>query len=263
MHVREKRALQPAGPRAGAMTAGTAHGRPVSAMGLAFANPLGLAAGFDRTGVLIPSLAAHGFGHIEVGTITPATGHAGTLVPHQAQTRIGLNIGSARPGLDERVIEDYAATLKQAFGHADYIAANLSAPLLHRDGNTRGVETLVKRLGVTRDVLSAVGGQRVPLLLKLEAGPHGARFPAAILAMRANGIDGVVLVSDCVDRIRAIAGYLDGLTVISVGSIRSARDVRARLAAGATLVQVHRAYADGGAARVRRILKGLAEPPGR
>ena len=47
--------------------------RPVQTMGLDFANPLGLAAGFDRTGCLLPTLASLGFGHVEVGTITRGT----------------------------------------------------------------------------------------------------------------------------------------------------------------------------------------------
>ena len=39
--------------------------------GMRFANPLGLAAGFDKRAVLIGSMAALGFGHVEVGTVTP------------------------------------------------------------------------------------------------------------------------------------------------------------------------------------------------
>ncbi|MCC7252045.1 dihydroorotate oxidase [Hyphomicrobium sp.] len=232
----------------------------VTVLGLSFSNPLGLAAGFDRTGELVPSLAAHGFGHIEFGTVTPATGRAATLGRIRSRMRIGINIGSARPGLDEQVIEDYVATLRQVYGLCDYVVANLSAPALHRDGNMSGIDMLVKRLCVARDVLSAVGGHRVPLLVKLEARRHRTAFPAAIMALRGSGLDGAVLVSDSLDRIHTISTYLDGLTVISVGGVRLAEDVKARIAAGASLVQVHRAYADGGAARIRRILKGLTEP---
>ncbi|HEX6148922.1 quinone-dependent dihydroorotate dehydrogenase [Nocardioides sp.] len=45
-------------------------GAPVSAMGLTFPNVLGLAAGFDKNAVGIDALAALGFGHVEVGTVT-------------------------------------------------------------------------------------------------------------------------------------------------------------------------------------------------
>ena len=44
----------------------------VRALGLDFKNPIGLAAGYDKNGVAVRGLAALGFGHIEVGTVTGA-----------------------------------------------------------------------------------------------------------------------------------------------------------------------------------------------
>jgi dihydroorotate dehydrogenase len=48
-----------------------ARSKPVSAFGLSFRNPVGLAAGYDKDGVAVRGLAALGFGHIEIGTVTP------------------------------------------------------------------------------------------------------------------------------------------------------------------------------------------------
>jgi dihydroorotate dehydrogenase len=45
--------------------------RPVQAFGLTFKNPVGLAAGYDKDAVAIKGLATLGFGHVEVGTVTP------------------------------------------------------------------------------------------------------------------------------------------------------------------------------------------------
>ena len=45
--------------------------KPVEAFGLTFKNPVGLAAGYDKDGVAVRGLAALGFGHIEIGTVTP------------------------------------------------------------------------------------------------------------------------------------------------------------------------------------------------
>jgi dihydroorotate dehydrogenase len=45
--------------------------KPVEAFGLKFSNPVGLAAGYDKDGLALRGLAALGFGHIEVGTVTP------------------------------------------------------------------------------------------------------------------------------------------------------------------------------------------------
>lgn len=45
--------------------------KPVEAFGLRFKNPVGLAAGYDKDGLAIAGLAALGFGHVEIGTVTP------------------------------------------------------------------------------------------------------------------------------------------------------------------------------------------------
>ena len=45
--------------------------KPVNAFGLTFPNPVGLAAGYDKDGLAVRGLAALGFGHIEIGTVTP------------------------------------------------------------------------------------------------------------------------------------------------------------------------------------------------
>jgi dihydroorotate dehydrogenase len=49
----------------------TAPGKPVEAFGLHFPNPVGLAAGYDKDGLAWRGLATLGFGHIEIGTVTP------------------------------------------------------------------------------------------------------------------------------------------------------------------------------------------------
>jgi dihydroorotate dehydrogenase len=48
-----------------------APGRPVTAFGLTFKNAIGLAAGYDKDALAVRGLAALGFGHVEVGTVTP------------------------------------------------------------------------------------------------------------------------------------------------------------------------------------------------
>lgn len=45
--------------------------KPVTAFGLTFKNPIGLAAGYDKDGMAIHGLSTLGFGHIEIGTVTP------------------------------------------------------------------------------------------------------------------------------------------------------------------------------------------------
>ena len=45
--------------------------KPVQAFGLTFKNPVGIAAGYDKDALAINGLSALGFGHVEVGTVTP------------------------------------------------------------------------------------------------------------------------------------------------------------------------------------------------
>ncbi|MBK8782515.1 MAG: quinone-dependent dihydroorotate dehydrogenase [Anaerolineales bacterium] len=45
--------------------------KPVHVFGLDFKNPVGLAAGYDKDGVAIRGLSTLGFGHVEIGTVTP------------------------------------------------------------------------------------------------------------------------------------------------------------------------------------------------
>ncbi|MCC6501285.1 MAG: quinone-dependent dihydroorotate dehydrogenase [Anaerolineales bacterium] len=71
--------------------------KPVHAFGLTFKNPIGLAAGYDKDGVAVRGLAALGFGHVEVGTVTP-----------QAQA------GNPRPRVF-RLVEDEAAINRMGF----------------------------------------------------------------------------------------------------------------------------------------------------
>jgi dihydroorotate dehydrogenase len=71
--------------------------KPVTAFGLEFKNPIGLAAGYDKDGIAVRGLAALGFGHIEVGTVTPL-----------AQT------GNPKPRLF-RLVEDEAIINRMGF----------------------------------------------------------------------------------------------------------------------------------------------------
>ena len=49
----------------------SAPSKPCDAFGLTFKNPVGLAAGYDKDGIAVRGLSTLGFGHIEVGTVTP------------------------------------------------------------------------------------------------------------------------------------------------------------------------------------------------
>lgn len=235
---------------------------PVTTMGLRFPNPLGLAAGFDRTGALVAPLAGAGFGFVEIGTVTAT---APTVAPalRGSGGLLGVNIGSRRSGLDAPVVEDYAAMLRAAWDGADYVVANLSSPFLRRDGDRAALDRLLRRLKDEQAAGTAATGRWRPLALKLNGGGAGEPMPVAVAAARHYGFDGVVLVTPCVRRLAQVAAFLAPATVISVGGIGSAGDVRTRLEAGAALVQVFTGFVRGGPWFPRRVLAalGAAEAP--
>jgi dihydroorotate dehydrogenase len=99
----------------------TVPSKPVEVFGLKFRNPVGLAAGYDKDGIAIRGLSALGFGHIEIGTVTPRpqSGNPSPRVfrlvedeavinrmgfPSKGSEFMQLNLNpSLRPGLFERV----------------------------------------------------------------------------------------------------------------------------------------------------------------
>ena len=86
--------------------------KPVTVFGLHFKNPIGLAAGYDKDGLAIRGLAALGFGHIEIGTVTPRP-----------------QPGNPRPRLF-RLVEDEAVINRMGFPSrgADFMARRLAPP---------------------------------------------------------------------------------------------------------------------------------------
>ncbi|WP_298351284.1 dihydroorotate oxidase [Rhodoblastus sp.] len=228
----------------------------INAMGLTFAGPLGVAAGVDRDGSRIVSLDLAGFGHIEIGTVTPET----AMAERPRGLRIGVNFGSLRPGLDDVVIADYCAALRAAHAQADYLCANLTSPRGGRDGDTPGVENLLRRLRPQRDRLAERSGRRAPLLVKVAAGNGEDAMPRAIVEARRLRFDGVVLVCADLRRIAAVKAFIGDLTLISVGGVATARDVSARMKAGASLVQTYSAFVANGAPALRGAVPATNEP---
>jgi dihydroorotate dehydrogenase len=93
--------------------------KPVDAFGLRFKNPVGLAAGYDKDGVAIRGLSALGFGHLEIGTVTPRP-----------------QPGNPRPRIF-RLVEDEAVINRMGFPGkgAEYVSASLRGAVKGRRGN--------------------------------------------------------------------------------------------------------------------------------
>ncbi|MDG6079455.1 quinone-dependent dihydroorotate dehydrogenase [Erythrobacter litoralis] len=171
----------------------TRDGLGVGVAGLHFPNPLGLAAGFDKDAEVPDAMLRFGFGHVEVGSITPRP-QVGNPKPrlfrladdHSVINRMGFNNGGARAAVerltlrknqagivgvnigankdsDDRVA-DYVAMARIVAPLADYIAVNISSP------NTPGLRAL-QDANLLADLLDAVlearGADGPPVFLKV------------------------------------------------------------------------------------------------
>ncbi len=163
--------------------------------GLKFTNPLGIAAGFDKNGVVVNQLAALGFGFVEVGTVTfnPQKGNEkprmfrlpedkalinrlgfnneGTakvverLKKLSPDCVLGVNIGKNKDVPNDDAIENYLKSFVLASEVADYIAVNVSSP------NTPNLRELQKAENL-EDLLSELQKRNTqlsqkPLLVKI------------------------------------------------------------------------------------------------
>jgi dihydroorotate dehydrogenase len=237
-------------------------------MDLVFPAAVGLAAGYDRDGSLLGRFRACGFGFIELGTVTPlpvpehnpgvqalartirASGLLDTPSAHRGV--IGINLGM-QPGAHPREAwRDYVAGLKAAWGSADYFALNLTSPSTRLANGELQLGRMLSRVRDAHEALASASRRYAPLLIKLAVAadrPQSLRTAALARQLDYDGL--IVLAEDdagtAVSTLECLTDmFADDLALIAVGGIRTAADARARYAAGASLVQIHRAVTEGG-----------------
>jgi dihydroorotate dehydrogenase len=282
-------------------------------LGLSFPSPIGIAAGFDKNAVMIPFLAALGFGFIEVGTVTlqPQPGNprprmfrypevkalinrmgfnndgADAVAERLKRYRASLSEGPAPPifvniGKNREVPLDaapaaYAACYARLAPHADGVVLNLSSP------NTPSLRELQRPEHLTA-IIAAVrsAGPRRPLLVKIAPDIDDALMGEICDATRSDA-DGIICTNTTLDRLAGMteAGGLSGkplwskstevlrrvrelvgpdYPLIGVGGVFTAADVRAKMAAGANLVQLYTGFIYEGPLLASRLARQLAKP---
>jgi len=202
-------------------------------MGLSFPNPVGLAAGLDKNGAYIDGLAALGFGHIEIGTVTPLSqpGNPGPrlfrlpqahaiinrmgfnnegvdkLIANVKRARyrgiLGINIGKNAFTPIARAAEDYLACLRKVYPHASYVAINISSPNTANLRSLQGSEeldSLLSQLKTEQDTLAQQFEKYVPLAVKIapDLTPEQIKQIAALLIK--HRIDGVIATNTSLSR---------------------------------------------------------------
>lgn len=292
-------------------------------MGLKFPNAVGLAAGMDKAGVAVDAFGAIGFGHVEIGTVTPR-GQPGNPKPrlfrlpeHDAiinrmgfnnpgmeavlsnlakrrtfQGILGINIGKNFDTPNEKAVDDYLACFRAAYQEADYISVNLSSP------NTKGLrdlqsiescEALVARLQQERTELEVESGAYRPIAVKLAPDLSDEQMTGLAEMLSARKIDAVIATNTTISR-AAVSGHpladeaggLSGgpliersleclrvwrrgldksIPIISVGGIMDGDCAKARIEAGADLVQVYTGLVYRGPELVQEILRETQQQP--
>jgi dihydroorotate dehydrogenase len=208
---------------------------PIKRFGLELANPIGLAAGFDKNGTAASALSALGFGFIEVGTVTsePQPGNPRPRIFRLPRDRalinrlgfnncgaaqlaeniklrrpncvLGVNIGKSRRIAIEDAIPDYLATFGAVYEVADYIAVNVSSP------NTPNLREL-QRADLLSELLNALQERNMelatrfslsaprPLLIKIAPDLNEAEIEAIVDVALKNSIAGIIATNTTISR---------------------------------------------------------------
>lgn len=206
--------------------------RPVEVLGLRFPNAVGLAAGYDKDGTAWRALAALGFGHVEVGTVTPLP-QAGNPRPRvfrladeraiinrmgfpsegadMVRTRLhtdrpygmvlGVNLGKNKDTPLEEAARDYVAGVRRFAEVADYLAVNVSSPNTPGLRSLQAVEKLAPVLEHVRAALTrASPTRRVPLLVKIAPDLADADVEAITDLALSLGLEGLVATNTTIAR---------------------------------------------------------------
>lgn len=203
--------------------------RPIEAFGLKFPNAVGLAAGFDKNAECWPAVAALGFGHVEIGTVTlhPQPGNpkkrlfrfpseeavinrmgfnnegaaavaarlAKQAGPGRRTIPLGVNLGLNKTALHENASQDYLASFRLLADHSDYVVVNVSSP------NTPGLrnlqaaswlQPLLAALVNENRARVAAGQPRRPVLLKIAPDLSFPQIDAALGVIADLGLDGII-----------------------------------------------------------------------
>ncbi len=201
---------------------------------------------------------------------------------------VGFNIGKNKDTPNENAADDYLACLRKAYPVADYVAVNLSSPntpglrdLQGAEASARLLETLKKE----QQKLAAGHGRHVPLLFKVAPDLDETHIRDLSRVFLDGGLDGLIATNTTLDRdtvaghpraaeagglsgrpvfekstatLGLFASHLGGrIPIIGVGGISSLDDARAKIHAGAELVQIYTSFIYQGPKLVRELAKGL------
>jgi len=207
----------------------------VELFGLSFKNPLGLAAGYDKNAEVVNALSTLGFGHLEIGTVTPfpqegsprprifrlpqdkaainrmgfpnqgAEKFCQNLTKHNKESSVlGINIGKGKDTLIEKASEDYTYLLEKVFPYADYIAVNVSSPNTVGLRQLQAKELLSNLLSQVREKNLETAKQRsvkaLPILVKIAPDLTWSELDDILEIIMAERVDGLIATNTTIQR---------------------------------------------------------------
>ena len=211
--------------------------------GLSLANPVGLAAGYDKNATAIAPLTRAGFGFVEVGAATPlpqpgnpkprlfrlsadravinrfgfnnegAEAIAARLAARKpGQVPVGLNLGANKTS--ENRAADFARVLAVCGPHVDFATVNVSSPNTERLRDLQGPAALAALLAGVMETRAALT-RRIPVFLKIapDLGPEDLAQIAEVAL--GSGLDGIIATNTTLSReglISANSGEAGGLS---------------------------------------------------
>jgi dihydroorotate dehydrogenase len=198
---------------------------------------------------------------------------------------VGVNLGKNKDTPLEEAASDYMLLVRRFMPLADYLAINVSSPNtagLRRLQGREMLEALLKAIAREREKLISRDGCKTPILVKLAPDLAEQELEDALDAILRTGMDGVIATNTTLAReglhskhreetgglsgaplrsrseeiLRSVVKKLNGrLPVVSVGGIMNPMDARARLEAGAALVQVYTGLVYFGPGLVKQMIR--------
>jgi len=206
----------------------------------------------------------------------------------ERQGVLGLNIGKNADTPIEKAADDYVACLRKVYPYASYVTVNISSPNTKNLRQLQGaseLDALLSQLKEEQSRLADKYGHYVPLALKIAPDVDGVQIRNIGGALVRHGIDGVIATNTTLNRrdvegmrhanqqgglsgapvfdlsnivIRALKAEVgDTVPIIGVGGILSGRDAKAKIDAGAKLVQLYSGLIYRGPALVRECADAL------
>lgn len=197
--------------------------------GIRFPNPVGIAAGFDKKAQLYNALSNFGFGHVEIGTVTPK-GQTGNPKPRLFRLKkdqalinrmgfnnegveafakrlrkskpniiIGGNIGKNTATPNEQATEDYCRCFEVLFELVDYFVVNVSCPNIKDLNKLQDKDNMLELLQAIQKVNQAKAKPK-PVLLKISPDLSEPQLDEVLEIVRETLLDGIIATNTTLSR---------------------------------------------------------------